>query len=92
MRLHQVEKLAPDVSHTWSFLNRTAFVKLVKASKRVDLQDALELGQMTLRMFTLAVGRVGEPHSWRGLVACRAVVANIGPEAASLGLAVSRCK
>jgi hypothetical protein len=31
MRLHQVEKLTPDVSHAWSFLNRAAFVKLVEA-------------------------------------------------------------
>ena len=92
MRLHQVEELAPDVRHAWRFLNRTAFVKLVEASEGVGLQDALELGQMPLRMFALAVGRVGEPYSRRCLVACRTVVANIGPEAAGLGLAGSRRK
>src|SRR5450756_222343 len=26
MRLHQVEELAPDVSHAWSFLNRTCLL------------------------------------------------------------------
>jgi hypothetical protein len=69
MRLHQVEELAPDVRHAWSFLNRAALVKLVEAREGVSLQDALELGQMPLRMFALAVGRVCEPHSRRCLVA-----------------------
>jgi hypothetical protein len=31
MRLHQVEELAPDVSHAWSFLNLPVLIKLVEA-------------------------------------------------------------
>src|SRR5260370_7792592 len=92
VRLHQIEKLAPDVRYARRLLNRTALVKLVESGKRVGLQYALELSQMLLRMFALAVRRVCKPHGRRGLVARGTVVADIGPEAAGLGLACSRCK
>src|ERR1039458_3195555 len=92
MRLNQVEELASDVGHAWRFLNRAALIKLVETSKRVGLQYALELGQMPLWVFTLAVRRICKPHSRRGLVASRTVVTNVSPEAAGLGLACSRGK
>jgi len=90
VRLQQVEELASDVRHARCLLNRSAFVKLIKTCEGVGLQDAFKLGQMALRVFSLAVRRIGEPHRRRGVITCRAVVANIGPEAAGLGLARSR--
>src|ERR1039458_7234519 len=84
MRLNQVEELASDVSHAGRFLNRATLIKLVETSKRVGLQYALELGQMPLWVFTLAVGRVCEPYRRGGLIARRTVVTNIGPESACL--------
>jgi len=43
-------------------------------------------------MFSLAIWRVGEPHGGSGVLASAALVADIGPEAAGLGLAVTRSK
>jgi len=77
------------MSHTWSFLNRSALIQLIKASECVPLKDALELGQVALRMFTLAIGRVCEPHRRRSVVAGRPAVADVGPEAAGFRLAGS---
>jgi len=64
VRLHQIVKLAPDVGHAGRFLDRSAFVKLVEAGVGVGLKGALEVLQVTLRMLSLAVRRVGEPHCW----------------------------
>ena len=65
VRFHQVVELAPDVGHAGRFLDRSVFIKLVEAGVGVGLKDALEVLQMPLRMFSLAVRRVGEPHCWR---------------------------
>src|ERR1700738_614668 len=89
MQLHQIEKFASYMRHAWSFLNRSTFIELVEAGECVRLQDAFELGQMPLRMFSLAIWRIGEPHGRRGLISRRPVVANIRPEAAGLGLTSS---
>src|SRR3954454_17660395 len=80
------------MSHAWRFLNRTAFIKLIKPCEGVSLQYACKLGQVLLRVFAFSVGRVCKPHRRCSLVTCRAVIANIGPESACLGLAGSWSK
>ena len=42
---------------------------------------------MLLGMFSLAILRVGEPHSWWHITARRSIIAHIGPESRGLGLA-----
>ena len=43
-------------------------------------------------MFSFAIRRVREPHSWRGASAGSPFVANIDPEAACLGFSVAGSK
>ena len=38
-------------------------------------------------MFSLAVRSVGEPKCWRRVLACRAILADVGPQAGRSGLA-----
>ena len=77
---HQIEELAADVRHAWSFLNGPGGVELVETGESVSLKNAAELGQMALGMFSLAVRRVREPDGGRSRVAGWAAVADIGPE------------
>src|SRR5690242_15080144 len=55
----------------------------------ISLQGSGEVFQMPLRMFSSAVFRISKPDSRSLLLACRSVVANIGPEPSGLGLAVA---
>ena len=56
------------------------------------MQDTLKVGQMLLRMFASAVGRVCEPGRGRIQRPRRTIIANISPQPASLGLAVAGSK
>src|SRR5271168_4516817 len=85
--LHQIEELAPDMRHARSFLYQAVFIELVEASVGVGLKDATEVCQVPLRMFSLAVRRVGEPDCRSIERTGGAIVANVGPEPARLGLA-----
>src|SRR3981189_3210336 len=52
------------------FLNASRFVNLLEPCVSIRLQRALELAQVCLRMFSLAIRRVGEPHRRWCLVSC----------------------
>ena len=69
------------------FDDPATFVEMMESSIGIGLQDPGEEAQMLLGMFSLAILRVGEPHSWRHVTTCRAVIAHIGPESRGLGLA-----
>src|SRR5260370_9272896 len=79
VRLHQVEELAPDMRHARSFLYQAVFIELVEARVGVGLEDATEVCQVPLRMFALAVRRVGEPDCRSIERTGGAIVADIGP-------------
>ena len=61
-----VMELAPRVSLTGDFANLAVPVEMVKAGVCVGLQRTLEIFQMPLGMFALAIFRVSEPHGWCG--------------------------
>src|SRR5487761_1763692 len=63
-----------------SFLNRAIFVELVETGVGIGLQDAAELRQMPLRMFSLAIRRVSEPRCGSGHQARGTVIADVDPE------------
>ena len=85
MSLHEIEKLAANMRHAGSFLNCSAFIKPIKTCEGVSLQYAFIVGQVLLRMFAFSVRRVCKPYRRRGLIACRTVIANVGPESTYLG-------
>src|SRR3569832_2912088 len=62
---------------------------MMEACIGISLQSSGEVLQMLPRMFSSAIFRIGEPISGSLLLACRPVVANIGPEPSGLGLAVA---
>jgi hypothetical protein len=86
--LLQVVELAPHVRPTGDFLDPTIFfMELIESSIGIGLQRTLKRTQMLLGKFTLAIGRVREPHGRCRRVACRPIIANIRPQTARLGLA-----
>ena len=82
-----VVELAPYMSPAGGFYDPAAFVEMMESSIGVGLQNTGEDAQMLLGMFSLAILRVGEPHSWWHITARRSIVAHIGPEPRGLGLA-----
>ena len=69
------------------FDDPSAFIEMMKTRIAIGLQDAGEAGEVLLRMFALAIFRVGEPYRrWR-IVSSSAVIAHIGPEPRRLRLA-----
>ena len=81
-------ELAPGMGPAGRLVYMVA-VQMMKSGIGIGLQGAGEVLQMLARMFTLAIFRVGEPDSGRGLFARRPVVAHISPETSGLGLAVA---
>ncbi len=75
-----VVELTPDVRPAGSFDDFTALIKVMESGLAIGLQNARELAQMLPGMFTLAIFRVGEPHGWRCILTCRAIIAHIGPQ------------
>ncbi len=92
VRLDQVIKLAANMRHARSFLNGSVLIELVKPGEGIGLQDTLKGGQMLLRMFSSAVGRVCEPGCRHIQRSRGAIIANVGPETPRLGLAVAGSK
>ena len=62
------------------------------ATIAIDLQNALEAGQVSDRPFGLAVRRVDVSHAGRIGTTPRTIVAGVGPELADLGATASRIK
>src|SRR5271156_606069 len=90
MRLIQIVKLTPHMSPTRGLKDPAAFVKPVEAGIAIGLQDATVVFEMIRRMLAFAIRRISEPHRrWR-FAASRAVIANVGPQAASLCFTVAR--
>jgi len=56
------------------------------------LQNAGEVVQMLLRMFTLTIGRKGKPHRRRNLAGSGPFVTHIGPQATGFRCAASGCE
>src|SRR6516164_6182331 len=92
MRLVEVIEVTATVSPAGGLLNTTVFIETTEAGVSVCLQSAMKRFQMCDGVFTLAIGRVGKPHRRGGRVACRSVVAHIGPQTPGLGLALARCQ
>ena len=61
-----VMELAPGMSPACYFVDGAVTVEMMKARVRVGLQRTLEVLQMSSRVFSLAIFRVSEPHSWSG--------------------------
>ena len=74
-----VVKLAPCVRPAGNFVNRAAFVKVMKSSIGIGLERALEVLQMLPRMLALAIGLVSEPDCGRSIFPGGTLVAHIGP-------------
>src|ERR1700685_2438565 len=84
-----VVELAPYMSPACGFDDPAAFVEMVEPSIGVGLQNTGEGTQVLPGMFSLAILRIGEPHSWRHITARWTVIADIGPESRGFGLACS---
>ena len=85
-------KLAACMRPASDFINGAIAVQMMEPCIGVRLQAALEVLQMLPRMLALAILRVREPDSRRGIFTGGPVVAHIGPETAGLGLAAARRK
>ena len=75
-----------------NFIDGAIAVQMVEPRVSVCLKTALEVLQMLPRVLALAIFRVREPDSRRGIFARGSVVAHISPETPGLGLAAARRK
>ena len=62
------------------FDDPSVFVELLEACISISLKRPSIGLEMLLRPLALAVWRVREPYGWRGCVAGRAIIADIGPK------------
>src|SRR6267154_6854481 len=85
-----VVKLPAHMRPTSRFLNASTFVNLFEPGVTICLQRSHELAQVCLRVFSLAIRRVGEPYRRWCLVSCRPIVAYVGPQPTSLGFSIPR--
>ena len=89
MRDVDLVELAPRVRPAGDFDDPSTFIKLMEAGVGIGLERTVVELQVLPGVLSLAVGRVGEPHGWRGRIARWPVIANIGPEPSGLRLAVA---
>ena len=82
-------EFAADVRPTCGFNDTAGFVQPIESRKGIGLQRAAERGQMSGRMFRLAIGRVGKPNRRRVRASRRPIVTHIGPQTTGLCFAVS---
>src|SRR6266702_5864257 len=75
-----------------NFIDGAVAIQVMEPCIRVCLKPALEVLQMLPWMLALAILRVCEPDSRRGIFARRPVVAHISPETPGLGLATASRK
>ena len=81
-----------QIIHQGSRSCPSAFVEMMESSIGIGLQNIEEEAEMLLGMFSLAILRIDEPHSWWHVTACRSIVAHIGPESPGLGVACAWCQ
>jgi hypothetical protein len=84
-----LEELAASMGPARGFQNITCGIQGIESSKGIGLQNPLEGFQVGLRMFALAVGRVGKPDGGWCFVSSRPIIADIGPQSPRLGLAIA---
>src|SRR5579862_2726131 len=87
MRHLQLVELAPHMGPARRFPDLSALVKMMKSCVGIRLQDAAEPAQMLARMFATSIWRVGKPYRWWSAIACRAIIAYIGPQTTQFRLA-----
>ncbi len=78
--------LASGMRHAGRFGYPPTFIEGIITRVRIGLQDTAVVRQMSLRVDTFAVGRVGEPHRCRHGRARVAIVTNIDPQPPGTGL------
>src|SRR5437764_13155484 len=84
-----VVPLATRVRHAGCLDDFPGLIQWRISSKGVGLQNTGKVLQMLLRMFALAVGRVGKPDRRRSRVSRGSVVAHVHPQSAGLGRALA---
>src|SRR5665213_2970732 len=92
MRDMDLVELAPGMSPTRDFVDRSSFIKLLEACEGVGLQSALVVLQVLPWVLSLTIGRVGEPYGWSARIAGGSVIPDIGPEPPDLRSPVARSK
>jgi hypothetical protein len=90
MRLLQIVEVTPHVRPARRVLDANICIELIESRVGIGLQRPAKLFQMLRRVLAFAIRRVGEPHGGRGGVARRTIIADIGPQASRLGLALAR--
>ena len=88
-RGEEVVELAPCVGPAGCFGDPASVVERMKSRIRVGLEGSVKALEMSLRMFSAAVGREGEPYRRRNRIGARTAIAYIGPEPAGLGSSVA---
>lgn len=83
-------KLASCMRPAGHLVNPAVVVEMMKSAVGISLHGSCIMRKMLSRMFSLAVGRVSEPHGSRRIVAGGSVVPHIGPKASGFRLAVAR--
>src|SRR5262249_33607748 len=87
MGLFEIMELATTVRPTCDFMNPTILIQLIEAGVRIGLQRAPKPPQMLQGVFSSAIRRVRKPNCRSRRVACRSVIANIGPQPSRFRLA-----
>jgi hypothetical protein len=82
-------ELAPRVGPAGYFIDVAIPVQGMEPGIGICLKSALEVLQVSLRMLTLAILRIGKPDGWSGVLAGRPVVAHVRPEPGRPGLATA---
>jgi hypothetical protein len=84
MRDVDLVELAPRMGPARDFGDRSIFIKLLEACICICLERTLVELEVLLRVFGLAIGRVGEPDGRSGIFSGGPVIADIGPEPSDL--------
>ena len=85
-----VEELAPRMGPAGGFDHKAGLEDGIEAGIAIGMKHAFEALQVSLRMFTLAIGRIEVGCRRWPLSAMGPLVADIGPQPAGLGFAEAR--
>src|SRR5882762_4433534 len=89
MGLFKIVEFPAHMRPASRFLNASRFVDLLEPGVTIRLQSSLELAQVCLRVFSLAIRRVGEPYRRWCLVSRRPIIAHVGPQSSRFGFSIS---